>query len=80
MSKLLKAAIVASLVLGTGLIAIGVLARWYPALDIVNNGLPIIGIGGIVLLALAFALCNRKLITATAAFLAVTFALLLSGL
>ena len=56
------------------------LARWSPALDIVNNGLPIIGIGGIVLLALAFALRNRNLITATAAFLAVTFALLLSGL
>lgn len=79
MLKFLKAATIAGLVLGAGLIALGVLARWYPALDIVNNGLPVLAVGGIVLLALAFAARNRPLISAAAAFLAVTFALLLSG-
>jgi len=80
MPKILKAAVIAGLVLGTALLALGVLARWYPALDIINNGLPVLAVGGIALLALAFAVRTRTLITATAAFIAVSFALLLSGL
>jgi endonuclease/exonuclease/phosphatase (EEP) superfamily protein YafD len=79
MLKILKAAVIASLVLGAALLALGVLARWYPALDIINNGLPVLAVGGIALLALAFAVQNRTLI-ATATFMAVTLALLLSGL
>jgi endonuclease/exonuclease/phosphatase (EEP) superfamily protein YafD len=62
------------------LLALGVLARWYLALDIVNNGLPFLAAAGIALLALAFAARCRNLITASAAFLAVTFAVLISGL
>lgn len=80
MSKLLKVIIVLGLAAGAVLLVLGVAARWYPAFDIVNNGLPVLVVGGIVLLAFAFAVRTRPLITATAAFLAVTFALLLSGL
>jgi len=80
MSKLLRVIIVLGLVAGAALLALGIAAHWYPALDIVNNGLPFLALGGVVLLSLAFAARNRSLITAAAAFLAVTFALLLSGL
>ena len=80
MSQLLRVIVVLGLVLGAALLALGVLARWYPALDVVNNGLPFLAVGGVVLLALSFAIRCRQRITASAAFLAVTFALLLSGL
>src|SRR5690606_6848890 len=79
MRKILKAAVIAGLALGATLLALGVLAHWYPALDLVNNGLPFLAIGGIALLALAFAVRSRPLITAAAALTAVTFALLISG-
>ena len=80
MSKLLRAIIVLGLVGGAALLALGAVAHWYPALDIINNGLPVLAVGGIVLLALAFAARRRALISATAALLAVTFAVLLAGL
>jgi flagellar biosynthesis protein FliR len=49
MLKMLKAAVVAGLVLGAALLALGVLARWCPALDIINSGLPVLLVGGIAL-------------------------------
>jgi endonuclease/exonuclease/phosphatase (EEP) superfamily protein YafD len=80
MSKILRVIVAACVVLGAALTALGVLANWYPALDIVNNGLPFLAAGALALLALAFATGARSLIGAAAVLLAVTFALLLTGL
>ena len=80
MFKLLKALVVAGLGLGAILTALSILAYWRPALDIVNNGLPILAIGCLALLALAFATRARTLIGAAAILLAINFALLLTAL
>jgi len=80
MSKLLRAIVSAGLVVGVALLALCVLANWYPALDIVNDGLPFLAAGAVALLALAFATGSRKRIGATAIFLALIVTLLLSGL
>jgi endonuclease/exonuclease/phosphatase (EEP) superfamily protein YafD len=80
MSKLLRAIVAAGLVVGVALLALCVLANWYPPLDIVNDGLPFMAVGAIVLVALAFATGSRKRIGATAILLALIMTLLLSGL
>ncbi len=80
MSKVLKAVVVAGLVAGTALTALGMLATWYPAFDIVNNGLPFLAAGVLALLALAFVTRVRALIGACAILLAITFAWLITGL
>lgn len=49
----LKTFIVAAIVLGASLTGLGLSARWWPALDIVNNGLPFVAGGAILLLCLA---------------------------
>ncbi|MEZ5826997.1 MAG: endonuclease/exonuclease/phosphatase family protein [Hyphomicrobiales bacterium] len=80
MSKFLKLLVTAGLLFSAGLTALGVLANWFPALDIVNNGLPIYFVGTLALLALAFAAGGRKLIGAAAVLLAVIVVLLLAGI
>ena len=60
MSKPLRAIVVTGLVVGAALTALGVLANWRPALDIVNNGLPFLAVGCVALLALAFADGDRR--------------------
>lgn len=80
MSHQLKALVVAGLYLGAFLTALGILANWWPALDIVNNGLPFLATGCLALLGLAFAARSRMLIGAAALLLAVCFAMLLTGL
>lgn len=80
MTKIFHAIAALGLAGGAALLAIGVLAHWYPALDIVNNGLPFLAVGAGALLALAFALRSRRLIGATAILLAATLIVLLLGL
>jgi endonuclease/exonuclease/phosphatase (EEP) superfamily protein YafD len=80
MSRLLRAIVVTGLAAGTVLTAIGVLAYWRTALDIVNNGLPLLTVGCVALLGLAFADGKRTLIGAAALLVAVNFALLLTGM
>ncbi len=53
MSNPLKALVVTGLCLGTLTTALGVLANWWPALDIINNGLPFLATGCLALLGLA---------------------------
>ena len=79
-SNQLKALVVAGLCFGALLTALGMLAYWWPALDIVNNGLPFLATGCLALLGLAFATRARRLIGAAALLLAVCFAMLLTGL
>jgi endonuclease/exonuclease/phosphatase (EEP) superfamily protein YafD len=80
MSKALRVIVAAGLVFGAGLTVLGVLANWYPALDIVNDGLPFLGAGVLTLLALAFATRARGLIGAASILLAVILVLLITGL
>lgn len=79
MSRLLRAVVVAGLLASAALTAVGILAYWRPALDIVNNGLPVLTVGCLALLGLAFADGKRTLIGAAALLVAVNFALLVSG-
>ena len=65
----LKALAKAGLVLGAIVTLIGLLARWFPALDIVNNGLPFL---------LAFTLIVASLAAAARSGLLTVLALLLT--
>ncbi len=62
----LKALAKAGLVVGATLTLIGLLARWFPALDIVNNGLPFLLVGTLIVAILA-ALARSGLLTVLAA-------------
>ena len=47
MTSWLKGLIVAGVLLGASLTGLGLLAQWWPALDIVNNGLPFVAAGAV---------------------------------
>jgi endonuclease/exonuclease/phosphatase (EEP) superfamily protein YafD len=66
----LKALAKAGLVIGAILTLIGLLARWFPALDIVNNGLPFLLAGTLIVLLLA-ALARSGLLTVLALLLVI---------
>jgi endonuclease/exonuclease/phosphatase (EEP) superfamily protein YafD len=66
----LKALAKAGLVIGAILTLIGLLARWFPALDIVNNGLPFLLVGTLIVAILA-ALARSGLLTVLALLLAI---------
>ncbi|ODR99179.1 hypothetical protein AUC68_03925 [Methyloceanibacter methanicus] len=79
-SKLLNAAIIAGCLFAAAALVAGVLADAYPALDIVNNGLPFLVAGLAVLLLLSLVLRSRMLIVTTGALLAVALAILIPNL
>jgi len=58
----LKTFIVAAIVLGASLTVLGLLAQWWPALDIVNNGLPFVAAGAVLILGLAAVTRDWRLI------------------
>jgi endonuclease/exonuclease/phosphatase (EEP) superfamily protein YafD len=76
----LKGLIVAGVVVGAGLTLLGLLARIAPALDLVNNGLPFVTAGALVLLCLALAVRDRRLIVAAALLAAVNITLVIVAL
>jgi endonuclease/exonuclease/phosphatase (EEP) superfamily protein YafD len=76
----LKTLTVASLLAGAGLSALGQLAPWWPLVDIVNNGLPLLLAGALVVLALAAATRDWRLIAAASALIAVNLWLAVSAL
>jgi endonuclease/exonuclease/phosphatase (EEP) superfamily protein YafD len=76
----LKGLTVAGVVVGAGLTLLGLLARWWPALDIVNNGLLFVTAGALVLVCLALALRDWRLIVAAALLAAVNIMLLVAAL
>lgn len=80
MRSWLKGLIVAGLVLGAGLTLSGLLARWWPALDIVNDGLPFTTVGTIALLTLAAAARDWRLALPAAVLVAVNILLVGIGL
>ena len=80
MAKQLTVLVVAGLCFGSIATALGILANWWPALDLINNGLPFLATGCLAVLGLAIATRARTLIRLAALLLAVCFALLLTGL
>lgn len=76
----LKGVIVAGLLVGASLTLLGVLARWWPALDLVNNGLLFVTVGAIALLCLALAARDWRLVLAAAVLAAVNVALVIATL
>jgi len=53
MTSWLKVLIVAGIILGASLTGLGWFAHWWPALDIVNNGLPFVAAAAVLVLGLA---------------------------
>ncbi len=80
MKSWLKGLIVAGLVLGAGLTVLGLLARWWSPLDLVNDGLPFTTLGAIVLLALAAATRDWRLALPATVLVAVNILLVGIGL
>jgi hypothetical protein len=70
MPSVLKALVKAGLVIGAVLTLIGLMARWFPALDIVNNGLPFL-LAGTLIVALLAAFARSGLLTVLALLLAI---------
>lgn len=79
-SKLLNAAIIAGCLFAAAMLAAGVMAADYPALDIVNNGLPFLAMGLLVLLIASLGLRSRMLIVTTGALFAIALAVLVPAL
>lgn len=79
-SKLLIAAVIAGCLFAAAALVTGVMADHYPALDIVNNGLPLLVAGLAGLLLLSLALRSRMLIVTTGALLGVALATLIPNL
>ena len=76
----LKGLIVAGLLFGAGFTLLGLLARWWPALDIVNNGLLFVVAGSILLLGLAALARDWRLIASAAALAAINIMLVVAAL
>lgn len=76
----LKGLIVAGLLVGAGLTLLGLLERWWPALDIVNNGLLFVTAGAVVLLCLAIAARDWRLVLPAAILAAVNVMLVIAAL
>lgn len=76
----LKGLIATGLLLGASLTLLGLLARWWPALDIVNNGLLFVVAGTILLLALAALTHDWRLILPTALLAAVNVMVVIAAL
>jgi len=58
----LKTFIVASIVLGASLTVLGLSVQWWPAIDIVNDGLPFVVAGAVLILGLAAVTRDWRLI------------------
>lgn len=71
---------VAGLVVGAGLTLLGLLARWWPPLDLVNNGLLFVTVGAIALFCLALAARDWRLIAPAALLAAVNVMLVIAAL
>jgi endonuclease/exonuclease/phosphatase (EEP) superfamily protein YafD len=79
MTSWLKGLIVAGLVLGASLIVLGLLARWWPVLDIVNNTLPFAAAGAVLILGLAAFTRDWRLILPAALLAAVNVMLVIGA-
>lgn len=76
----LKRLIWAGLLVGASLTGLGLLARWWPALDIVNNGVPFVAAGAILLLGVAAVTLDWRLILPASLLAGITVLLVIAGL
>jgi endonuclease/exonuclease/phosphatase (EEP) superfamily protein YafD len=76
----LKTFILAGIVLGVSLTVLGLLAQWWPALDIVNNGLPFVAAGTIVVFGLALLVRDWRFIVPATLLAAINVGLIFAGL
>lgn len=60
MRKALRDIVVAGLIIGVAVTALGMMANWFPALDFLNDGLPLLTAGALVLLAIS--LVTRRIL------------------
>jgi len=79
-SSWFKALLATGIVLGVTFTLLGLLARWWPALDIVNNGLPFVAAAAILILAFAAFTRDRRLILPAALLAALNSLLVISAL
>jgi endonuclease/exonuclease/phosphatase (EEP) superfamily protein YafD len=80
MTSWLKGLIVAGVLLGASLTGLGLLAQWWPALDIVNNGLPFVAAGAVFVLGLAAVTLDWRLILPASLLTAVNVLLVIAAL
>ncbi len=80
MTSWLRGLIVAGVLLGACLTGLGLLAQWWPALDIVNNGLPYLATGAVLILGLAAVTLDWRLILPAALLAAVNVLLVIAAL
>ncbi|MBC8013807.1 MAG: hypothetical protein H7X74_06990 [Methyloceanibacter sp.] len=79
MTSWLKGLIVAGVVLGASLTVLGLCAQWWPALDIVNNGLPFVAAAAVLVLGLAALTRDWRLILPAALVTAVNVMLVIGA-
>ena len=70
----------AGLVVGALLTLFGLLAHWFPALDVINNGLPLLVAGAVLVLLLALTTRNWRLIVPAAIIAAINVMLVVAAL
>lgn len=70
----------AGLVVGALLTLFGLLAHWFPALDVINNGLPLLVAGAVLVLLLALITRNWRLIAPAAIIAAINVILVVAAL
>jgi endonuclease/exonuclease/phosphatase (EEP) superfamily protein YafD len=80
MTSWLRGLIVACVLLGACLTGLGLLAQWWPALDLVNNGLPFVAAGAVLILGLAAVTQDWRLILPAALLAAVNILLVIATL
>ena len=74
-----KGLIVAGILIGALLTLLGLLAHWWPALDMLNNGLPIVAAAAVLLFGLAANTRDWRLIVPAALVAAINVVLLLAS-
>ena len=79
MTSVLKGLIAAGVCLGAILTGLGWLAHWWPALDLVNNGLPATAAGAVLLVCLGAITRDWRLIVASALLATINVALVVSA-
>lgn len=80
MRKALRDILAAGLIIGAAVTALGILANWFPALDVVNDGLPFLTAGTLALLGIALVARRSLTIIGCAILFGVNLLLLFDGL
>lgn len=72
--------VIAGIAAGLTLTVFAWLANWWPALDVINNGLPLLGAGAVLVLLLALITRSWRLIVPAAMIAAINVTLVIAAL